>query len=78
MEAITPTNFRKNMFQILKDIIKENKIQEITVSNDDGIILVPKKEWNRIQEELYLEETGTLDEVFDRMKDSTDDNFVEL
>ena len=41
------------------------------------MILVPKREWTRIQEEIYLEKTGTLDVVFDRMKNATDDDFEE-
>ena len=78
---MTPTNFRKDFFNNLKRIVKNNQPEEITISGDnninDGVILVPKREWTRIQEEIYLEKTGTLDVVFDRMKNATDDDFEE-
>ena len=81
MEVMTPTNFRKDFFNNLKRIVKNNQPEEITISGDnninDGVILVPKREWTRIQEEIYLEKTGTLDVVFDRMKNATDDDFEE-
>ena len=53
MEVMTPTNFRKDFFNNLKRIVKNNQPEEITISGDnninDGVILVPKREWTRIQ-----------------------------
>lgn len=34
-----------------------------------------KSKMEKIQEERYIESTGTLDVVFDRMKNATDDDF---
>lgn len=82
MEVITPTNLRKNIFNVFKNVVKQQKPVEVTLANDegfnDGVILVDKKEYNRLKELEYLEKTGTLDTVLERMKNSTDDDFEEL
>ncbi|WP_157456767.1 type II toxin-antitoxin system Phd/YefM family antitoxin (plasmid) [Carnobacterium maltaromaticum] len=79
MEIITPTNFRKDMFSVLKDIANDNSEIEITMNEknglNDGVIMVSKREWRAIQEELYLQRTGTLDYVLDLMENSTDEDF---
>lgn len=82
MEVITPTNFRKNIFRILKQIVKKNNPIEITINSDsgfnDGVVVIDKKEYEHLKELEYLEKTGTLDTVMSRMKDSNDDDFVDL
>lgn len=79
MEIITPTNFRKDMFSVLKDIANDNSEIEITMNEknglNDGVIMVSKREWRAIQEELYLQRTGTLDYVLNLMENSTDEDF---
>ena len=42
---------------------------------NDGVIMVSKRKWETLQEELYLQRTGTLDYVFDLMDNDKDDNF---
>ncbi|OJG17039.1 hypothetical protein RU97_GL000688 [Enterococcus canis] len=42
---------------------------------NDGIIMISKREWETLQEELYLQRTGTLDYVFNLMENEKDDDF---
>lgn len=78
MDVYSPTNLRKDIYNVLKDIVANHKEVEVATTPDDGVIMLSKKDWNAIQEQLFLEQTGTLDVVFDRMENSLDEDFVEL
>lgn len=82
MDIITPTNFRRDMFNILNKISTENASLEITLKakngSNDGVVLLSKREYEKMQEELHLERTGTLSYVLDAMENSTEDDFEEI
>lgn len=82
MEVITPTNFRKDIFRIIKGIVQKKKPVEITIKSEkgfnDGVVVIDKEKYNQLKELEYLEKTGTLDTVMDRMKNSNEDDFVDL
>lgn len=82
MEVMTPTNFRKDMFGTLNRVATQNKIIEVTIRSktgiNDGVVVIPKREYQRMQEELYLERTGTLGYVLNAMENSTDADFEEV
>jgi PHD/YefM family antitoxin component YafN of YafNO toxin-antitoxin module len=82
MEVITPTNFRKDIFRIIKGIVQEKKTVEITINSEkgfnDGVVVIDKEKYNQLKELEYLEKTGTLDTVMDRMRNSNEDDFVDL
>lgn len=82
MEVITPTNFRKDIFRIIKGIVQKKKTVEITINSEkgfnDGVVVIDKEKYNQLKELEYLEKTGTLDTVMDRMKNSNEDDFVDL
>jgi len=82
MDIITPTNFRRDMFNTLNKISTENATLEITLKakngSNDGVVLLSKREYDKMQEELYLERTGTLSYVLDAMENSTEDDFEEI
>lgn len=77
LETITPTNLRKDMFKVLKKVANSNSEIKITMNSknglNDGIIMISKREWENLQEELYLQRIGTLDYVFNLME--KDDDF---
>lgn len=81
MEVITPTNLRKTLFETLKGVATDNSEIEVTLANkdgvNDGVVMLSKREWNAIQEELYLYRTGTLDNVFSLMESESEDDFEE-
>ena len=81
MEVITPTNLRKTLFETLKSVATNNSEIEVTLVNkdgvNDGVVMLSKREWNAIQEELYLYRTGTLDNVFSLMGSESEDDFEE-
>lgn len=82
MDVITPTNFRRNLYNIIKNIIKRNKPIEITINSDkgfnDGVVVMDKKEYDKLKELEFLEKSGTLDTVLERMKNSTENDFEDL
>lgn len=82
MDSMTRTNLRKNLFRTIDKVNKENTSLEITINSNDGtnegVVMLSKREYERIQEELYLRETYTLDYVFDLMDNFSEDDFEEL
>ena len=64
METTTPTNARKNFYELLRRVSEESIPIEITnQKNGESAILISKKDWNAIQETLYLQNTGVLDRI---------------
>ncbi|WP_139008769.1 type II toxin-antitoxin system Phd/YefM family antitoxin [Lactococcus lactis] len=68
----TPTNARKNFFSLLKQVATEKKPVTIQQKDPDlDAVIVNKKDWDSIQETLYLFTTGTLEKVVEREKDDS-------
>lgn len=68
-----PTNARKNLFSILKKVNKDHTpiTIESNKDNDESAILVSKKDWNSLQETLYLAQNGVAKVVQEREKDNS-------
>ncbi|MFB9769038.1 type II toxin-antitoxin system Phd/YefM family antitoxin [Lactiplantibacillus modestisalitolerans] len=71
-ESYTPTSARKNLYQLLKQVAEEHR--PITIQQKDAAldtVIVPKDDWDAIQETLYLYQTGTLAKVAERENDQS-------
>lgn len=79
MEIYTPSNLRKNLFELLNRVADNNEQMEVTLKQHDGpnkgVILISKDRYAQLEELNYLERTGTLDVVLDRMKNEQPDDF---
>ncbi len=79
MDTITPTNFKKNTGTVLQEVVHSNSEIDITRDSknglDDGVIMISKRKWELLQEELDLQRTGTLAYVSDLMKNEQEDDF---
>jgi prevent-host-death family protein len=78
MDILTPTSFRKNMYQTLKEVASHAKEVEIVTSSNESVVLISKADWNSLHETLYLENSGTLDIVRERIATSTENDFEEF
>jgi prevent-host-death family protein len=68
----TPTNARKNLYSIIKQVNNQQEPVEITPTNGDkGVVVIAADFWASLQETLYLEQTRTLAETNRREQDST-------
>lgn len=69
----TPTSARKNLFNIIKQVNRNHTPVHIesTKSNDEDAVLISKKDWEAIQETLYLESNGVGQVVRQREKDDS-------
>jgi PHD/YefM family antitoxin component YafN of YafNO toxin-antitoxin module len=68
----TPTAARKNLYGIIKDVIRHRQVVEIVQAvGGDGVAVIPLSDWSSIQETLFLEQAGVLDVVRSREKDDT-------
>lgn len=65
MEIITPTNARKDFFNLIKKVISDSQPVEIssTKDNAESVVMISKSDWNTIQETLYLQQAGVLDRI---------------
>ena len=71
-EAYTPADARRTFYRLLKQVATEHK--PVTIQQRDeklDTVIVPKSDWDVIQETLYLAQTGTLDHVNRREKDDS-------
>ncbi|SCT01562.1 type II toxin-antitoxin system Phd/YefM family antitoxin [Staphylococcus caeli] len=72
MNIKSPTNARKEFYELLKQVNDNNEPVYINSSNtENNAVIIGQKDWNSIQETLYLESTGTLDKVRAREQDQS-------
>ncbi|AVO03410.1 prevent-host-death protein (plasmid) [Staphylococcus simulans] len=72
MNIKTPTNARKEFYELLKQV--NNNHEPVIISgskSENNAVIVSQKDWNSIQETLFLESTGTMDKVREREKDDS-------
>ena len=63
---------KENFFQLLKAVNEEHsEIQIISERDENDAVLISKKNWDSIQENLLLEKTGILEEVRKREADNS-------
>ena len=72
MQIKTPTSARKEFYELLKQVNDSHEPVIISGSkSENNAVIIGQKDWNSIQETLYLESTGTMDKVREREKDNT-------
>ncbi|WP_414839592.1 type II toxin-antitoxin system Phd/YefM family antitoxin [Carnobacterium sp. TMP28] len=76
MSIINPSQARKVFYQLLKDVNKTSEPIYISGKNEDSeAVIINKKDWDAIQETLYLQSSGVADVLQQREKE---DEFVAL
>lgn len=75
MEVITPTEARKNLYGIMKHVANDSTPVEISSKKNESesVVVISKTDWNALQETLYLQRMGVLDEIREHEKDSAED-----
>lgn len=75
MEVITPTEARKNLYGIMKHVSNDSAPVEISSkkNSSEGVVIVSKSDWEALQETLYLQRVGVLDEIRKHEKDVPED-----
>ncbi|WP_210131696.1 type II toxin-antitoxin system Phd/YefM family antitoxin [Staphylococcus sp. GDK8D30P] len=72
MNIKTPTNARKEFYELLKQVNDSHEPVIIKSSkSENNAVIISQKDWDSIQETLYLESTGTMDKVREREKDNS-------
>ncbi|MDW8553613.1 type II toxin-antitoxin system Phd/YefM family antitoxin [Staphylococcus nepalensis] len=72
MNIKTPTNARKEFYELLKQV--NNSHEPVIISSsksENNAVIISQKDWDSIQETLYLETTGTMNKVREREKDNS-------
>ena len=74
---ITPTNARKNLYNLIKKVNLDHTPVTISSSKkEEDAVLISKGDWDAIQETMYLENNGVGDVVRQREKD--DSGFTDI
>ena len=74
---ITPTNARKNLYNLIKKVNLDHTPVAISSSKkEEDAVLISKSDWDAIQETMYLENNGVGDVVRQREKD--DSGFTDI
>lgn len=64
MEVISPTNARKNLYEIIKHVVSDSQPIEISSKKDgESVVMISKSDWNSLQETIYLQNAGVLDQI---------------
>ena len=72
MNIKTTTNARKEFYELLKQVNDSHEPVIISSSkSENNAVIISQKDWDSIQETLYLETTGTMDKVREREKDNS-------
>lgn len=70
--SIGSSEANENFFKLLEDVnLKKSSIEIIDDHGDNNAVLIALSEWRSIKETLLIEETGTLDIIKKREKDSS-------
>ncbi|EKQ05349.1 hypothetical protein LCAA2362_1914 [Lacticaseibacillus casei A2-362] len=81
MEIYTPTNLRKNLFDLLNRVADKDEKMEVTLKQptgpNKGVVLISKERYAQLEELDFLQRTGTLDVVMNRMQNEKPDDFDE-
>lgn len=81
MEIYTPTNLRKNLFNLLNRVADKDEKMEVTLKQptgpNKGVVLISKERYAQLEELDLLQRTGTLDVVMNRMENEKPDDFDE-
>ena len=71
MSIVNPSQARKVFYQLLKDVNKTNEPVYISGKNEESAaVMVSKKDWDAIQETLYLQSSGVADVIQHREKEN--------
>ena len=74
---ITPTNARKNLYNLIKKVNLDHTPVTISSSKkEEDAVLISKSDWDAIQETMFLENNGVGDVVRQREKD--DSGFTDI
>lgn len=65
MKTITPTSARKDLYSLIKDVVSTSEPVEIinTKQETESVVMVSKADWDAIQETLYLQQVGVIDQI---------------
>lgn len=70
MDTYSPTKARDNFYKIIKNVNKNHKEAYIVSDNpENNVVIIGADDWGSIQETLYLEQTGVMEVVRERMND---------
>ena len=71
MSIVNPSQARKVFYQLLKDVTQTNEPISISGKNEESeAVMVSKKDWDAIQETLYLQSAGVADVIHQREQEN--------
>jgi len=79
MSTYTPTKARANFYNLLRDVNESHvPIEIVSDKNSSNAIIIGKSDWDSIQETLYLNSTGTSNEILRREREEESELLGEI
>ncbi|MHA6252522.1 type II toxin-antitoxin system Phd/YefM family antitoxin [Oceanobacillus sp. CAU 1775] len=73
MLSFSPSYVRQNLFKLIKQVNVESRpIEIVSKRNDEAAVLISKKDWDAIQETLYLQSAGVLNRIKENEKEDVE------
>ncbi len=69
------TNFRKDIYRLLENVVKYNEPINISTKNGNAVVL-SEEDYNNLIETLYISSMPKLKEELIKRKNSSDEDFV--
>ena len=64
MEVISPTNARKIFMKSSSMLCQTASLLKFLVQKDgESVVMISKSDWNSLQETIYLQNAGVLDQI---------------
>ncbi|MEJ7210159.1 type II toxin-antitoxin system Phd/YefM family antitoxin [Staphylococcus capitis] len=68
----TPTDLRKDVYQLIRNVNYNHQPVFINgKDNNNSAVMISLNDWNSIEETMYLESTGTMNKVREREIDNS-------
>jgi len=75
--SVNSSSARKNFYRLLKEVNENHReIEIVDEQNKNPAVLISLADWRSIQETLYLEEAGALDQIREREQEFSE--FIDI
>lgn len=70
------TAFRKDIYNLSRQVMENHEELEIAIGDDgDGVVVISMADYRAMKELAYLDSTGQLDIVMERMDNESENDF---
>mgnify|MGYP006427334239 CR=1 FL=1 len=74
MKQLSVQQAREQLYELINEVTQQNQLIYISSDNNDVVVLLSKKDWEAIQETLYLNQIpGMVESIQEASKEAIDE-----